>query len=123
MQIKTLMLIRSLILAVLLADCAATGMQLTPLEEKKLDPALQRLVLGTSASRTEYDITPGSSGEDKFGVLVRSDNIDEVRKAGYTVTSAFGDVAVVRVTISQLRSLVTLPSVKNVTNGSKNHTM
>jgi hypothetical protein len=109
------------ILAVLLAGCAATGPQLTPLELEKLDPALQRLVLGTRASQAEYDITPGSAGEEKFGVLVRSDNIDDVRNGGYTVTSAFGGVAVVRVTIAQLRSLVTLPSVKNVTNGSKNH--
>jgi hypothetical protein len=117
------MLLRSSILAVLLAGCAATALQLTPLEQQKLDPALQRLVLGTPASRTGYDITPGPSGEDTFGVLVRTDNIDGVRNAGYTVTSAFGGVAVVRVTIAQLRSLVTLPSVKNVTNGSKNHTM
>ncbi|HEX7574611.1 MAG TPA: hypothetical protein VF514_16110 [Bacteroidota bacterium] len=108
------------ILAVILAGCAATGLQLTPLEQQKLDPALQRLVLGTPESRTEYDITPGSSGEEKFGVLVRTDDIDDVRNAGYTVTSEFGGVAVVRVTIPQLRSLVTLPSVKNVTNGSKN---
>jgi hypothetical protein len=120
MQIKTPMLIRSLILAVLLAGCATTGPQLTPLEEQKLDPALQRLVMGTSASRTEYDITPGPSGEEKFGVLVRTDNVNDIRNAGYAVTSAFGGVAVVRVTIAQLRSLVTLPSVKNVTNGSKN---
>jgi hypothetical protein len=110
----------SFILAVLIAGCATTGPRLTPLEEQKLDPALRLLVLGTPASRTEYDITPGPSGEDKFGVLVRTDNVDDIRKAGYTVTSAFGDVAVIRLTIAQLRSLVTLPSVKNVTNGSKN---
>ena len=117
------MFIRSFILAVFIAGCAATGLQLTPLEEQKLDPALRRLVLGTPASRTEYDITPGPSGEDKFGVIVRTENADDLRNAGYAVTSAFGDVAVVRVTIAQLRSLVTLLSVKNVTNGSKNHTM
>jgi hypothetical protein len=114
------MLIRSLILAVLFAGCAATGPQLTPLEKEKLDPALQRLVLGTPASRAEYDIIPGQSGEEKFGVIVRTDNIEVLRNAGYAVTSAFGDVAVVRVTIAQLRSLVSLPSVKNVTNGSTN---
>ena len=109
------------ILAVLLAGCAATGPQLTPLELEKLDPALQRLVLGTPASQAEYDITPGPSGESKFGVIVRTENADALRSAGYAVTSAFGGVAVVRVTIAQLRSLVTLPSVRNVTNGSKNH--
>ncbi len=110
------------VLALLLAGCAAAGPQLTPLEEQKLDPALRRLVLGTPLSRSEYDIIPGQSGEEKFGVLVRTDNVDDVRNAGYAVTSSFGDVAVVRVTIAQLRSLVSLPSVKSVTNGSKNYT-
>ncbi|HTY58305.1 MAG TPA: hypothetical protein VMF59_05785 [Bacteroidota bacterium] len=115
--------IRSLLFAVLCAGCAASGLQLTTLEKEKLDPALQRLVLGAPASRTEYDITPGPSGEDTFGVIVRSASIDDLRNAGYTVTSAFGDVAVVRVTISRLRTLVTLPSVQNVSNGSQNHPM
>ena len=115
--------IRSLVFAVLCAGCASSGLQLTTLEKEKLDPALQRLVLGAPASRTEYDITPGPSGEDTFGVIVRSDNIDEVRNAGFTVSSAFGNVAVVRATIPRLRDLVTLPSVKNVSNGSKNHPM
>jgi len=113
------MLIRSLIFLVLLAGCGATGPQLTRLEKEKLDPALQRLVLGTPASRTEYDITPDPSGEDRFGVLVRTDNVDDIRSAGYAVTSSFGDIAVVRVTLVQLKSLVSLPCVKNVTNGSK----
>jgi len=114
------MLVRSFIIAALFAGCATTGAHLTTLEEQKLDPALQRLVLGNSPDRTDYDITPGPSGEEQFGVIVRTDNIEEVRKAGYAVTSAFGDVAVVRVTVLQLRSLVKLSSVKNVTNGSKN---
>jgi len=113
------MLIRSLIFSVLLSGCGATGPQLTPLEKEKLDPALQRLVLGTPASRTEYDITPDPSGEDIFGVLVRTENIDDIRNAGYAVTSSFGDIAVLRVTLEQLKGLVSLRSVKNVMNGSK----
>jgi hypothetical protein len=119
-RICTAMLTRSFILALLLAGCTMTGAQLTQTEKEKLDPALQRLVQGTSTSRADYDITPGPSGEDRFGVMVRTDRFDDLRNAGYTVTSTFGDMAVVRVTIAQLRSLVTIPSVKNVTNGSKN---
>jgi hypothetical protein len=115
--------IRALLFAFLVAGCATTGTQLTTLEKEKLDPALQRLVLGAPASRTEYEVTSGPSGEDTFGVIVRSDNIDEIRNAGYTVSSAFGDIAVVRVTLTRLRTLVTLPSVKNVSNGSKNQPM
>jgi len=115
------MLIRILMLSVVLAGCATTQPQLTPTEKQKLDPALQRLLTDASTNRADYDVTPGKSGEETFGVLVRTDSVDEIRKAGYTVTSAFGDVAVVRVTIPALRSLVMLPSVKNVSNGSRNY--
>lgn len=120
---QAIMSIRSLACAVLFAGCATSGLQLTTLEKEKLDPSLQRLLLGAPASRTEYDITPGPSGEDTLSVIVRSDNIGDIRNAGYTVTSAFGEVAVVHVTVPRLRTLVTLPSVKNVSNGSKNHPM
>lgn len=116
------MLIRSFILALLFAGCATTGSQLTPLEKEKLDPALQHLVLGVPPTRAEYDITPGPTGEDKFGIVARTDNIDELRNSGIDVTSAFGDVAVVRVTIVQIRALVLLPSVKSLRNTSKVHT-
>jgi hypothetical protein len=115
------MFIRILALASIFAGCAATGTQLTPLEEKKFDPAIKQLVLGTSASRADYDVTPGAPGEEKYGVIVRTDNVEELKSAGFAVTSSFGDVAVVRATIPQIRSLVRLPSVKNVSNGSKNH--
>ncbi len=115
------MFIRALICASIFAGCAATVTQLTPLEQEKLDPALQRLVLGTPTSKSDYDVTPGNPGEEKFGVIVRTDNVEELKGAGFAVTSSFGDVAVVHATISQIRSLVRLPSVKNVSNGSKNH--
>ncbi len=115
------MSIRILIFASLFAGCAATGAQLTPLEEEKLDPALKQLVLGTSVNRTDYDVTPGAPGEEKYGVIVRTDNVEELKSAGFAVTSSFGDVAVVRATIPQIRSLVRIPSVKNVSNGSRNH--
>jgi len=49
-------------IASLFAGCAATGAQLTTLEEEKLDPALKQLVLGTSVNRTDYDVTPGAPG-------------------------------------------------------------
>jgi len=115
------MFIRFLIFSSLFAGCAATETRLTPLEQEKLDPALQRLVTGTAVIRADYDLAPGAPGEERYGVIVRTDNAEELRSAGYAVTSSFGDVAVVRVTIPQIRSLVRLPSVKNVSNGSKNH--
>ena len=115
------MLIRILALSALVAGCATTEPGLTPTEQLKLDPALKRLLTGASTNRSDYDVSTGKSGEETFGVLVRTDNADELRNAGYDVTSTFGDVAVVRVTIPGLRSLVRLPSVKNVSNGTRSY--
>ena len=102
-----------------MAGCASTATTLTALEESKLDPALKKLILGATIDATEYDITPGPGGERRYGVIVRTDNVDDLKRGGYAVTSVFGDVTVVRVTVEQLRTLASLPSVKNVTNGSK----
>ena len=116
-----LMLIRILVLSALVSGCAATVPELTPAEKSKLDPALQRLLTGASVNRADYDVTTGKSGEETYGVLVRTDNPDALRQAGYDVTSAFGDVAVVRVTLPALRSLVRLASVRSVSNGTRSY--
>jgi len=115
------MLIRILFMSLLLAGCATTGTELTPAEKAKLDPALQRLLTGATTNRAEYDVTTGKSGEETYGVLVRTDNADELKSAGFNVTSTFGDVAVVRATIPAIRSLLRLPSVRNVSNGTRSY--
>ena len=115
------MLIRILFMSVLLAGCATSGPGLTPSEIAKLDPALQRLLTGASPNRADYDITTGKSGEETYGVLVRTDSADALKNAGYDVTSVFGDVAVVRATIPAIRSIVRLPSVKSVSAGTHSY--
>lgn len=108
------------LLTVLLAGCASSSPELSMLEKQKLNPALQRLVLNEVVNPWDYDIRLGPSGESLYGVTVRTDNVEEIRSAGFTVTSAFADVAVVRLTVEQLRSLVQLPSVRSVASGVRN---
>jgi len=108
-------------LSALIAGCATTGAELTPTERLKLDLPLQRLLTDPSANRADYTVTPGKSGDETFGVLVRTDNVGELKNAGYDVTSAFGDMAVVRATIPEIRALVRFPSVKNVSNGTRSY--
>jgi hypothetical protein len=107
-------------LALLLSGCAASAPRLSGVEEQKLDPSLQKLLLGTVTEPAEYDIAPGPNGERQYAVLARTEDVDQIRRAGLAVTSVAGDVAVVRVSVEQLRLLAGLSSVKRVSNGSKN---
>ena len=107
------------ILALILAGCGASVHELTAVEQMKLDAALQRLIIGSGIDPADYDISRAPNGDVKYGVIVRSTDIEELQGAGYDVTSNFDGVMVVRVTVDELRELVALPSVKAVSAGSK----
>lgn len=107
-------------LCMLLVACTATN-RLSDAERAKLDPALQRLLAQERVVQSEYDATVRPDGSKEYGLVVRSNNADEIKKAGISVSSVFGDVITVRVTVEELRKLVGLSSVRSVQNGSKNY--
>jgi hypothetical protein len=106
-------------LFLMLASCASTT-GLTEAERQKLDPPLQRLLTGERVSESEYDIAMRLDGSKEYAVVVRSNNADELKKAGIRVSSVFGDVVTVRVTLEELRKIVGLSTVRSMQNGSKN---
>jgi hypothetical protein len=101
------------------AGCGGSVHELTAIEQMKLDPALQRLIMGSGIDPVDYDISRAPNGDLKYGVIVHSTDVEELKGAGYNVTSNFDGVMVVRVTVDELRGLVALPSVKAVSAGSK----
>ncbi|HXX65051.1 MAG TPA: hypothetical protein VEO56_14735 [Bacteroidota bacterium] len=111
---------RLAVLALLVAGCASSSSELTQLEKEKLNPALRRLVLKEVVNPWDYDVRLSPSGETLYGITVRTDNVEELRGAGFTVTSSFGEIAVLHVTLDELRELVKLPSVHSVANGVRN---
>jgi hypothetical protein len=104
----------------LLVSCATTS-RLSEVERAKLDAALQRLLAQEQVDEKDYDTTVRADGVREFGLSVRSNNADEIRKAGIRVSSVFGDVVIVRVTLDELKKLVTLSSVRSVQNSSRNY--
>jgi hypothetical protein len=99
---------------------ACTGTRaLSDAERAKLDPSLQRLLMGERVVESDYDATIRADGTKEYGLSVRSSNADELKKAGISVSSVFGDVVIVRVSLEELKTLVRLPSVRSVQNGSK----
>lgn len=87
----------------------------------KLDFTLQRLVLGEVVGEDQLPAAIRPDGSKEYGVIVRTNNVDELTKAGFQPNSVFGDVVTVRVTVEELRRLVKLSSVRFVEAGSKNY--
>jgi hypothetical protein len=105
---------------VLLVSCSG-AYRLTDVERSKFDPAVQRLLLHERVVESEYDTSVRPDGSKEYGLVVRSNNAEEIKKAGIRVASVFGDVVTVRVTLDELRKLVGLSSVRSVQSGSKNY--
>ena len=104
---------------VLLLGCARPVP--TDREMAKLDPPLQRLVTGENVAESEYDVSDRSSGEKEYGVIIRSSNPEELKTAGIPINAVMGDVITARLTISELKKALTIPSVRALQNSSKNY--
>ena len=108
------------LLSFLFFTCSGVN-QLSDVERSKLDPAVQRLFTMDRMVESDYDTTIRPDGSKEYGLVVRSANAGELKQAGIRVSSVFGDVVTVRVTLEELKKLVGLPSVRSVQNGSKNY--
>ncbi len=94
---------------------------LTDREMAKLDPQLQRLVAGETVAESDYEVSNRLSGEKEYGVIIRSSNAEDLRSAGIPINSVIGDVITARLTISELKKVLTIPSVRALQNSSKNY--
>ncbi len=103
-----------------LAACSGS-MHLTDLERSKLDPVLARLFEGNAVNDSDYETNFRSDGEKEYGVIIRSDNVDEIKAAGIRVGSATGDVITARVTIVELRKVLGISSVRAVQNSTRSY--
>ena len=99
----------------------STSMHLTESERSKLDPALAMLVQGESVNESEYDAHLRSDGAKEYGVIIRSNNADELKSAGIRIGSTINDIVTARVTLEELRKVLGMPSVRAVQNSTKSY--
>jgi hypothetical protein len=109
-----------LIIFALLAIQCSSSKSISDTENVKLDTTLRHLLAGDNADKSKLDIYFRTDGTKMYGVIVRSENAEELKALGISVTSVFGDVIVAHVTIEELRKIISLPSVRAVEVGSKN---
>ena len=98
----------------------SSSKSLSDIEKAKLDPPLTRLFVDGKIDENQISGSLRPDGKREYDVIVRSEHPDEIRALGVTVTSVFGDVIVVHVTIDEMRTIISLPSVRAVQAGSRN---
>jgi hypothetical protein len=104
----------------LLTECSSTT-RLTSAEKSKLDPSLQKLLETGEGDPDHYDVHTRSDGTRVYGVIIRSQNVDALRKAGIKIGSIFGDVVTAQITVKEIRKIADIPSVRSISNSSKNY--
>jgi hypothetical protein len=106
-------------LLLMLGGCSGTK-ELTEIERQKLDPQLTMLLRGDAMAGSDLDSGIRSDGTRDYGVIIRSKAVDELKQAGIQIGSSFSDVITARVTIIELRKILSLSSVRAVQASSKN---
>jgi len=80
-----------------------------------------RLLSGAGVDEKDYDVGIRPDGVKEYEVIIRSNSTEELRSAGIKIQSVFGNVLTACLTLSELRKILSLPSVRSVENGSKNY--
>ena len=118
LRLRPWTIIASLLL--ILVGCLSTT-ELTEVERQKLDPPMLMLLRGEAVAESDFDASLRKDGTREYAVIIRSKNADEVKSAGIQLGSVFSDVITARVTISELRKILSLSSVRAVQTSSKNY--
>jgi hypothetical protein len=98
----------------------SSSKSLSDVEKAKLDPPLIRLFASEKIDDSQIGGSLRPDGTREYDVIVRSEHPEEIRALGVAVTSVFGDIIVVHVTIDEMRTIISLPSVHAVQAGSRN---
>lgn len=94
---------------------------LTDTEKAKLDSPLLALLQQEHVVESDYVVSTRANGTMQYAVIIRSAKPEELRAAGIPIEAIVGDVITARVTKEELRKLVSLPSVRAVSNSGREY--
>jgi hypothetical protein len=97
-------------LAVLSLRCGDTAI-LEESQRQKLDPQLQQLLAGRNDVPPEIPSTVRPDGTREYTVLIRTNNIDDIRAAGVQPQDAVGNMIIAKVSLEELLHVVRIKSV------------
>ena len=97
----------------------SSSKSLSDIEKAKLDSPLLHLLNGNGEDNKRLDITHRSDGTKEYAVVVQSEHPEAIRTLGINVSSVFGDIIVVHVTLEELKNIVSLSTVKSIRTGPR----
>jgi hypothetical protein len=103
-----------------LCACSSTS-ELSREERAKADPAIMKLLSGANINEKDYDVGFRPDGVKEYGVIILANKLEELKSRGIKIQSVFGDVLTARLTLPELREILSLSSVRAVGVGSKNY--
>jgi len=113
---------RMIAAVLLLSVCACKSTSdLSKEERAKVDTAIMKLLSGAEVDDKDYDVGARQDGFKEYGVIIRAEKTDELQSAGIKIQSVFGNVVTARLTLAEMRRILSLSSVRSVENGSKNY--
>jgi hypothetical protein len=98
--------------------CSSTK-SLSEAEKAKLDLPLLHLLTDKPVEENRLDIFIRTDGTKEYAVIVQSIHPEDIRTLGITISSVFGNIIVVYVTLEELKNIVSLPSVQAIRTGSR----
>jgi hypothetical protein len=115
-------MIRAIAAALVLSLCACSSTtDLSKEERAKVDPALMKLLSGAGIDEKDYTVGIRPDGVKEYEVIISAKKTEELQSAGIRIQSVFGNVLTARLTLPELRKILSLSSVRSVENGSKNY--
>jgi hypothetical protein len=102
-----------LLLAVVVAACGGSEQALTKGELEKLDPALRRLVQG-STPQGAIPSTTRPDGTVAYAAFIRATDAERVREAGLPINSVSGNILTAWLSTSELRKAARLEVVTSI---------
>jgi len=114
------LLVFLLVIAGMIAACSS-GANLSKEEKSKLDPSLQRLLQDPELADKQYNVIVKEDGSKVYGVIIRSNNPQELENARIFINSIQGDIITAKLTLTEIRKVAALQSVSAVENSTKSY--
>ncbi len=104
---------------VVLQNCGH-NQTLNQVEQEKLDPFLQQLVLGEDINESKYSIYRQDDGTVLYGVIIKTEDVEDIKKSGIHINSHSGNIITAKLTKEDIRRLANLKSVIFINHSTKN---
>ena len=89
-------------------------------DNDKLDPVLRHLIAGEEINKNKYSIDDDGEGNERYGVLIETSNVEEIRESGIQLNSIQGSMVTAKLTLEEIIKLMKLSTISSIKIANKN---